>query len=107
MVILILILRVNLRYHLVREVCDVIKQHTPDPRVLAASVTCLTLILYEDTMCTKYIRQIADQLGNVTPLLQYLGGKKYASLYHRAAPDDVAKTPGLANLSNPIMHEVS
>ena len=49
-------------YHLVKEICEVIRAHIAHPLMLASYVTALSLVLYEETMLKKYIKYVNEAL---------------------------------------------
>ncbi|CAD7922663.1 unnamed protein product [Amoebophrya sp. A120] len=114
-------------YHVVKELCEIIRIQIADPYMLTEACNMLTLILYHNAVRMDYIRYVAESLSNVTPLLQYLGGKKYNQMYARiekyrleamassgsggdssADPygGKLTKGPVMASLTSELMHSV-
>merc|ERR1719191_174015 len=73
-----------LSYHVIDELCLLAKQHVADPMMLSSALNGLNVVLRDEQMLNRFVEGIVEQLSKVTPLLQYLGGKKYASLFQRA-----------------------
>lgn len=104
-------------YRFVEFVCQLLKKHTLDPYILKSACDCVTTILSNGDAYQEHADFIVEELGKVTPLLEFLGGRKYDDLVKRAArhrrrsegtgtqldeePDD-GDTP-LANLKEPAV----
>eukprot|EP00746_Dinoflagellata_sp_MGD_P068904 gnl/MRDRNA2_/MRDRNA2_28286_c0_seq1.p1 gnl/MRDRNA2_/MRDRNA2_28286_c0~~gnl/MRDRNA2_/MRDRNA2_28286_c0_seq1.p1 ORF type:complete len:1337 (+),score=272.29 gnl/MRDRNA2_/MRDRNA2_28286_c0_seq1:487-4011(+) len=89
------------------------KFHVADPMLLASSLRAIRVVLGNIEMREEFIREIVDDLGRMTPLLPYLGNKKYDPLYNLAEKHQKSydpkravevQAPALAALSNRLVH---
>eukprot|EP00746_Dinoflagellata_sp_MGD_P070651 gnl/MRDRNA2_/MRDRNA2_28897_c0_seq1.p1 gnl/MRDRNA2_/MRDRNA2_28897_c0~~gnl/MRDRNA2_/MRDRNA2_28897_c0_seq1.p1 ORF type:complete len:1753 (+),score=324.55 gnl/MRDRNA2_/MRDRNA2_28897_c0_seq1:228-5486(+) len=102
-----------LSYKLLGLVMRAPKAHVADPMLLAASLKAVRVVIENEEMREEYLRDIVEDLGRMTPLLPYLGNKKYDQCYNlaeRHRKDYNPKTavegeaPALKSCTNRLVH---
>jgi hypothetical protein len=72
-------------YHVLEIYLDVVKQHVMDPLMLTEGIRGLILALGDESLRTKYLPRVIEDLSKTSPLLQYLEErKKFQDLYRQA-----------------------
>ncbi|CBZ50107.1 hypothetical protein NCLIV_005830 [Neospora caninum Liverpool] len=98
-------------YHLADLLLPALKEGTANPLILAASATGMRVILEDATQRGQLLRYVTEEMHHLVPLLQYLGGSRYAAICDQAAylernVDSLPFTPEvppLSGLNNPYV----
>eukprot|EP00439_Symbiodinium_sp_Y106_P016938 s5803_g2.t1 len=83
--------------------CQLLRSHLVDPLILEAVTKTLRTMLEDPKVYKKQAIRVVEDLRKVTPLLQFLGGKKYPDLYRMAlkySEDQSRDAPPFAELEN-------
>ncbi|CAE7240182.1 inlI [Symbiodinium sp. CCMP2456] len=83
--------------------CQLLRSHLVDPLILEAVTKTLRTMLEDPKVYKKQAIRVVEDLRKVTPLLQFLGGKKYPDLYRMAlkySDDQSRDAPPFAELEN-------
>ncbi|CAE7250110.1 inlI [Symbiodinium pilosum] len=86
--------------------CQLLRSHLVDPLILEAVTKTLRTMLEDPKVYKKQAIKVVEDLRKVTPLLQFLGGKKYPDLYKMAlkySEDDHHEAPPFAELENDLV----
>ncbi|CAJ1351610.1 unnamed protein product, partial [Effrenium voratum] len=87
--------------------CQLLRSHVVDPLIMEAVTQTLRVMLEDPKVYKKQGIKVVEDLRKVTPLLQFLGGKKYPELYKLAMKhneeSDNADAPPFGELENDLV----
>jgi len=86
--------------------CQLLRAHVVDPMIMEAVTQTLRVMLEDPKVYHKQAIKVVEDLRKVTPLLQFLGQKKYPELYKLAMNHDGehdSDPPPFAELENDLV----
>ncbi|CAK8989138.1 unnamed protein product [Durusdinium trenchii] len=86
--------------------CQLLRFHVVDPIIMEAVTRSLRVMLEDPRVYKKQAIKVVEDLRKVTPLLQFLGQKKYPELYKLALKHDGSQSsdpPPFAELENDLV----